>query len=341
MSPSRVSSLRGYPQACAAAILRARARDPRLYVLPLEGTHHFVLPPHGARFTIFTSPWTPAYGAWGFQYDGDAEAAPHFHFGTAATATAAGAAAAAAAASASAAAAAGGGRGRSDSSSSGSSSSSDSSSMTEQNNNNNSSSNPRAGPGPSVDVVMTHGPPFGILDDTRVGPRAGCAYLLEAVARARPRVHCFGHIHESAGAMLVRWGDDDDDDDEDEHDDDNHEDEDEDEEDGAGVGVSSAAARDAEVVWSAPSGSQWDEREGGGIRPLELRVGSSGSDGNDDDDNNRIRFEPGKQTLFVNAAIMTVDYRPLQSPWLVDLELPLADEAHRAKAEETLALLGG
>lgn len=54
-----------------------------------------------------------------------------------------------------------------------------------------------------VDVVVTHGPPKGIMDYGHSGERAGCPFLFEAVARARSRMHCFGHIHESWGAKLV------------------------------------------------------------------------------------------------------------------------------------------
>jgi hypothetical protein len=56
-----------------------------------------------------------------------------------------------------------------------------------------------------VDLVITHGPPHGILDRTSDHKRAGCHALFAAVARARPRLHCFGHIHESWGAKLVTW----------------------------------------------------------------------------------------------------------------------------------------
>ncbi|KAL9012874.1 MAG: hypothetical protein Q9173_002384 [Seirophora scorigena] len=55
-----------------------------------------------------------------------------------------------------------------------------------------------------VDVVMTHGPPKGILDRCRQG-NAGCPNLLQAITRAKPLLHCFGHIHEGAGAVLVDW----------------------------------------------------------------------------------------------------------------------------------------
>ncbi|TLD16111.1 uncharacterized protein PgNI_00203 [Pyricularia grisea] len=59
--------------------------------------------------------------------------------------------------------------------------------------------------GGAVDVFVTHGPPRGVLDRTSGRERAGCADLFAAVARARPRLHCFGHIHEGWGGKLVAW----------------------------------------------------------------------------------------------------------------------------------------
>ncbi|VUC21461.1 unnamed protein product [Clonostachys rosea] len=56
-----------------------------------------------------------------------------------------------------------------------------------------------------TDVVITHGPPEGILDRTISRTRAGCPQLFAAIARQRPRLHCFGHIHEGWGAKLVTW----------------------------------------------------------------------------------------------------------------------------------------
>ncbi len=54
-----------------------------------------------------------------------------------------------------------------------------------------------------TDVLLTHGPPHGILDVTFGGEdtRAGCPYLLAAVQEraARLQVHLFGHIHEGYG----------------------------------------------------------------------------------------------------------------------------------------------
>ena len=58
-----------------------------------------------------------------------------------------------------------------------------------------------------VDLVLTHGPPKGVLDYSDSRQRAGCSKLFAAVAKARPRLHCFGHIHEGWGAKLVTWHD--------------------------------------------------------------------------------------------------------------------------------------
>jgi multisite-specific tRNA:(cytosine-C5)-methyltransferase len=56
-----------------------------------------------------------------------------------------------------------------------------------------------------TDIVITHSPPRGILDMTDSRHRAGSASLFAAVASARPKLHCFGHIHEGWGARRVQW----------------------------------------------------------------------------------------------------------------------------------------
>ena len=53
--------------------------------------------------------------------------------------------------------------------------------------------------------MLTHGPPKGILDETDRGEKVGCDHLSRAVARCKPRLHCFGHIHESWGARRIDW----------------------------------------------------------------------------------------------------------------------------------------
>ena len=50
-----------------------------------------------------------------------------------------------------------------------------------------------------VDVLITHGPPMGVLDTTFDGEHVGCEELSAAIARIQPRVHIFGHIHEGYG----------------------------------------------------------------------------------------------------------------------------------------------
>ncbi|OQO11793.1 hypothetical protein B0A48_03520 [Cryoendolithus antarcticus] len=58
----------------------------------------------------------------------------------------------------------------------------------------------------NVDIMMTHGPPAGILDLVPgKNERIGCNSLLKAVEKARPKLHCFGHIHEGYGYEVKTW----------------------------------------------------------------------------------------------------------------------------------------
>ncbi len=57
---------------------------------------------------------------------------------------------------------------------------------------------------PPVDILVTHGPPLGILDHvdrTYPGedPHVGEFYMREYVQKHKPKIHIFGHIHESYG----------------------------------------------------------------------------------------------------------------------------------------------
>jgi len=66
-----------------------------------------------------------------------------------------------------------------------------------------------------TDVLITHGPPYLILDDifrktrTKYDPidllpgHVGCADLAEAVKRIKPKLHVFGHIHEAYGMKEI------------------------------------------------------------------------------------------------------------------------------------------
>ncbi|KAI5198312.1 Metallo-dependent phosphatase [Aureobasidium subglaciale] len=100
-----------------------------------EGTHHFTLQ-NGASFSIYVSPYSPAFGDWAF-----GSAPSHDRFTDLQS---------------------------------------------------------------PVDIMMTHGPPKGILDLCPQG-HVGCEHTLRALQRVRPMLHCFGHIHEGHGALTITW----------------------------------------------------------------------------------------------------------------------------------------
>ena len=52
---------------------------------------------------------------------------------------------------------------------------------------------------PGTDVLITHGPPFGVMDWVDRGEHVGCEELRDAVLRVEPRLHVFGHIHNGYG----------------------------------------------------------------------------------------------------------------------------------------------
>ena len=49
-----------------------------------------------------------------------------------------------------------------------------------------------------TDVLITHGPPKGILDGGM-----GCEELLLQINRVQPKIHCFGHMHGQSGSRIV------------------------------------------------------------------------------------------------------------------------------------------
>ncbi len=50
-----------------------------------------------------------------------------------------------------------------------------------------------------LDVLITHGPPFGILDYTYTSNRVGCEELYKKIVQVRPKINIFGHIHYAYG----------------------------------------------------------------------------------------------------------------------------------------------
>lgn len=55
-----------------------------------------------------------------------------------------------------------------------------------------------------TDILVSHGPPFGIGDLCKSSLRVGCPMLLSAVQeRVKPKIHAFGHIHEGITKFLL------------------------------------------------------------------------------------------------------------------------------------------
>jgi Icc-related predicted phosphoesterase len=50
-----------------------------------------------------------------------------------------------------------------------------------------------------LDILVTHGPAFGILDDTVNGMRVGCEELYKKIFEVKPKYHICGHIHYGYG----------------------------------------------------------------------------------------------------------------------------------------------
>ncbi len=56
-----------------------------------------------------------------------------------------------------------------------------------------------------TDILVTHGPPYGILDEVPGSDyHAGCRQLLAAVRRIKPMLHVFGHAHAGYGTLNTR-----------------------------------------------------------------------------------------------------------------------------------------
>jgi Icc-related predicted phosphoesterase len=55
----------------------------------------------------------------------------------------------------------------------------------------------------NTDILITHGPPFGKLDYIPYdGKNVGCEELLLKVQEIKPKIHCYGHIHEGHGYVF-------------------------------------------------------------------------------------------------------------------------------------------
>ena len=162
---------------------------------------------------------------------------------------------------------------------------------------------------PQVDVVMTHGPPAGHLDVAKNARHVGCKHLLRALQRARPQLHCFGHIHESWGAERLHWkvGKD-------------------------GEEVPETAGKD-KISAEMNGGSDGKRglvssiRAAKSLKEVQIDRKKCWKDGYAAINLSKTAQEPlqrGCETLLVNASIMDMFHRPFNAPWLIELDLPKA-----------------
>ncbi|EEQ32411.1 hypothetical protein McanMca71_007434 [Microsporum canis] len=145
-----------------------------------------------------------------------------------------------------------------------------------------------------VDIAMTHGPPRGILDETIFHDEAGCTTLLRAISQARPKVHCFGHIHEAWGAKLITW---------------------------QNTGFSAPVDKENSVLVNSLTGAKESEELMNKLKARQLEGYYATSHCTDDP----TPIQPGQQTLVINASIKGHGWNNYQLPWLVDIELPRTD----------------
>lgn len=54
-----------------------------------------------------------------------------------------------------------------------------------------------------TDILITHGPPWGILDTNYRGDHCGCELLETRVKQVKPKLHVFGHIHQGHGQTVI------------------------------------------------------------------------------------------------------------------------------------------
>jgi Icc-related predicted phosphoesterase len=54
-----------------------------------------------------------------------------------------------------------------------------------------------------VDILITHGPAYGILDYAPIGGHVGCEELYRKIVEVKPKIHVCGHIHDSYGQKTM------------------------------------------------------------------------------------------------------------------------------------------
>jgi Icc-related predicted phosphoesterase len=54
-----------------------------------------------------------------------------------------------------------------------------------------------------TDIIINHGPAFGVLDWTRKSTNAGCEVLRRRISEIKPKLFVCGHIHEDYGVREI------------------------------------------------------------------------------------------------------------------------------------------
>jgi hypothetical protein len=146
-----------------------------------------------------------------------------------------------------------------------------------------------------IDIVMTHGPPKYLLDRTADNRSAGCEHLRRAIARTRPLLHCFGHVHRGYGVQRIEYDD------------------------------------SAPIMKKGKAHEEKDEEDT--IKPANpefvgrnqaKRKGFASLPPGSQE--KFLAQKGGKQILMVNAAVMDDEGEPGNMPWMVELELPVVAE---------------
>lgn len=257
----------------------------------VEGIHRFALP-NGAKLTVYASGYTPEFCDWGFSYPRHV----------------------------------------------------DRYNATETNlpkhpvPNYNPDDLDKVGNGNGITIMVTHGPPKGILDLTTRGENVGCDHLLRAVHQCKPILHCFGHIHEGWGLERRLWS--------------------------QGHKSDERLESLEETIYSVNEIQEVSRETGIQVKDhneIQERKGAVSAELDDLNQqilnhvdnqtapetstrtsisltNEQLRHagyvdatmvQQGQETLFVNASIMNVHYKPVQKPWIVDLMLPATTEKEK------------
>lgn len=56
----------------------------------------------------------------------------------------------------------------------------------------------------NLDILVTHAPPYGILDRNLSDIRCGCEVLQREILKKKPKLSCFGHIHRYGGQSTTQ-----------------------------------------------------------------------------------------------------------------------------------------